>query len=71
VYMCVNSAVLREAGVARQRNAEYRNGNIQYRGDVDMSSWLHSSWRQLESNTGMCGRTWLGCLEQHFGRLST
>jgi len=33
---CVNSAVLREAVVARQRNAEYGYGNLRDGRDVDM-----------------------------------
>ena len=37
----VNSAVLREAGVARQRDAMYRNGGLRYAGDGQVRSWLH------------------------------
>ena len=32
----VNSAVLCEAGVAKQRDAEHRDGGLQYGGDGDV-----------------------------------
>jgi len=59
----VNSAVLCEAGVARQRDAGYRHGGIRYSGDSDMWCWVYPAWRQLDSNAGVCGRQQLGHME--------
>jgi len=70
-YCVVNSTVLCEVGVARQRDAEYRDSGLWYGGYINVQSWVYPTWWKLDSDCGMCGRKQLHHVEQYHRQLST